>query len=227
MICSLWKIEFVTAPATYVLLDHVDNVASDPEFPWEQGTAVTAPIFQKFAASYPLGGVKPTATWTRIREVKRPRTVALSEANSFPWGVTGYLRITINGGGAFVYLKSAIKGASPSYELATNYLLQAFKAELGPPSNPAFSTPGLLHATRTVSTAGDIYAPTIAGGLAAYACAVFEGTLPPGYTLTTSGANCGKITGTPTTAGFYEWTLALTDSRGARTLYDQSITINP
>jgi len=227
MICSLWKIEFVTASATYVLLDHVDMVESEPEFPWEQQTAVSAPIFQKFTSSMPLGGAGATTSWTRIRSaVPRPRTTAMKDALNFPWGVTGYLRVTISGGGAFVFLRSAIKGISPSYEIAPNYLLQAYTAELGPPEQPVFSTSALLHATRSIGTTGDIFAPTISGGLAAYGAAISEGALPPGYTLTTSGAGCGKITGTPTTAGVYAWTVALTDARGAKELYDHTITIS-
>lgn len=227
MICSLWKIEFVTASATYVLLDHVDMVESEPEFPWDQQSAVTAPIFQKYSSSAPLGGVAASSSWTRIRTVNRPRSTALLDSIQFPWGVTGYLRFTIAGGAAFVFLRSCIKGISPSYEIAPNFLLQAYTAELGPPSLPEFSSSALLHATRAVSTAGDIFAPTISGGASPYAAAIFEGALPAGYALTTSGVGCGKITGTPTTPGVYSWTVALSDARGARILYDQTITITP
>jgi len=227
MICSLWKIEFVTASSTLLLLDHGDNIEVDPEFTAEQATAVSSPIFQGFASSAPLGGTVQTCSWTRIRTVARPRTTALMESINFPWKVTGYMRVTIDGGGAVVYLRSAVKGISPSYELAPNYLLQSYTAELGPPSMPVFSSSALLHATRAVSTAGDIFAPTISGGASPYAASIFAGALPAGYALTTSGAGCGKITGTPTTPGVYSWTVALSDARGARILYDQTITISP
>jgi hypothetical protein len=227
MIKSLWKVEFVTASATYVLLDHGDLISEELMIGGQQATAVSAPIFQKFSSSLALGGVAPQCSWTRIREVLRPRYVATRDFNAFPWGVTGYLRFSIDGGGAFVYLRSSIKGLSPSYNLPHNYLLQAYTAELGPADNPAFSTAALLYTTRAVGAAGDIYAPTISGGLAAYGAAILDGALPAGYALTASGANCGRITGTPTTAGTYAWTLALTDARGAETLYDHTITITP
>jgi hypothetical protein len=223
MIKSLWKIEFITASATHVLLDDGDYIAEELVIGGQQATAVSAPIFQKFASALPLGGVAPTCAWTRIREVLRPRYVATRDFNAFPWGVTGYLRFTIPAGGAFVYLRSCIKGLSPTYNLPFNYLLQAYTAELGPPDNPAFSYSALLHNTRAIGAAGDIYAPTISGGLAAYTASILDGALPAGYALTASG----RITGTPTTAGNYAWTLALSDARGAQTLYDQAITITP
>lgn len=227
MIKSLWKIEYVTAASTSLLLDHGDMIMEELLIGGQQSTAVSAPIFQKFSSSFPLGGASTTCNWTRIRQVNRPRTTATREYNAFPWGVTGYLRVTILDGDAFVYLRSSIKGISPSYDLPMEYLLQAYSAELGPPDNPAFSTAVLLHATRAIGAAGNIYAPTISGGLAAYGAAIVAGALPAGYVLTASGAECGKITGTPTTAGSYAWTLALTDARGARTLYDHTITITP
>lgn len=227
MIKSLWKIEFVTASGTHLLLDHGDYISEEVKIGGNQSTAVSAPIFQKFASSFPLGGMACTTQWTRIREVTRPRTTATREHNAFPWGVAGYVRVSILEGDAFVYLRSSIKGISPSYNLPFNYLLQAYSAELGPPDNPIFSADDLLHTSRSVGAAGNIYAPTISGGLAAYSAAIVGGALPAGYSLTTSGAECGKITGTPTTAGVYSWTLALSDARGAKRLYDHTITITP
>ena len=49
------------------------------------------------------------------------------------------------------------------------------------------------------------------------------GSVPPGLTLATDGA----ITGTPTAAGTFDFTLAVTDADGLTATSDQTITIAP
>jgi FtsP/CotA-like multicopper oxidase with cupredoxin domain len=53
--------------------------------------------------------------------------------------------------------------------------------------------------------------PTLTGGLAPFTWARTAGTMPPGLVLNTT---TGAITGTPTTAGNYSFTLRVTDSAG-------------
>lgn len=73
------------------------------------------------------------------------------------------------------------------------------------------------------------YAYTATGGTAPYAFDLTAGSLPPGITL---NATNGTISGTPTTAGAYTWTVRVTDAAdsvatvadGASVIDDLSIT---
>jgi hypothetical protein len=62
-------------------------------------------------------------------------------------------------------------------------------------------------------TVGTTYSATfsVTGGTAPYTFSKVSGTLPPGLTL---GASTGKLTGTPTTAGTYTFTIKVVDSKG-------------
>jgi hypothetical protein len=222
MIRSLWKIDFVTAAATYTLLDYGDDMDGEPEFSHNQNTVVSAPIFLAFASAYPLGGAASQLSWTRIRKIARPRSAGMFEAAVMPWGQTGYLRVAVKNDRAMVYTRSAVTSVVPAPRIPRDQLLQKFSADLGPPSYPLIASPALITTTRAVGVAGNILNPTITGGLSSYVVTVASGALPPGYTLT-SGS--GLITGTPTTAGSYAWTLAVTDARGAGNLYDYTFTV--
>jgi hypothetical protein len=59
------------------------------------------------------------------------------------------------------------------------------------------------------------------GGLRTYKWALTAGAMPPGLTFFPGGA----ITGRPTTAGEFEFTVTLTDSEGRTTTYDGSLTV--
>ncbi len=60
---------------------------------------------------------------------------------------------------------------------------------------------------------GDAYAQgTVTGGIGPYTAKVTSGSLPPGLTMATSGADAGQITGTPTTPGTYTFSVQGTDS---------------
>ncbi len=59
------------------------------------------------------------------------------------------------------------------------------------------------------------------GGLPTYKWALTAGELPPGLTFFPGGA----ITGRPTTAGEFEFTVTLIDSEGRTTTYDGSLTV--
>src|SRR5581483_3985350 len=65
-------------------------------------------------------------------------------------------------------------------------------------------------ATGTVG-AGYSSAATAAGGLPPYTFSIAAGSLPPGLSLNTS---TGAITGTPSSAGSYSFSIKVTDSSG-------------
>lgn len=226
MICSLHRIELVTGSGTFTLLDFDEMTQSEPDFSAEQNTVITWPLLKKYAGSFPLGGVSQSLTWTRIRSVAKPRTQAMRDTISLPWGISGYLRFSVKDGDAFVFLQSSLKGVSPSFEAVPNWLIQAYTAELGEPSMISVGG-GLNYTSQPVGAAATIFSPGVSGGLAPYSAAIVSGALPPGYSLTTSGGSVGQISGTPTTAGFYKWQLAIADSRGSRVALDQEITITP
>ena len=52
---------------------------------------------------------------------------------------------------------------------------------------------------------------TVTGGTSPFTWSVSAGTLPPGLTL---GASTGLLSGTPTTAGTYSFTVKVTDQPG-------------
>jgi hypothetical protein len=63
----------------------------------------------------------------------------------------------------------------------------------------------------------------LSGGLGPYTASIAAGALPPGLTL--SPAPPISITGTPTTAGTFTFTVKVTDSRGAQATEQGRITI--
>ncbi len=85
---------------------------------------------------------------------------------------------------------------------------------------------GLAVTTTTLTTAavGQSYSQTLAasGGTSPYTWSVGQG-FPPGLTLASTGA----ISGTPTTAGTYSFTVQATDAASATATANLSITVNP
>jgi Putative Ig domain len=52
----------------------------------------------------------------------------------------------------------------------------------------------------------------ISGGVAPYACAISSGTLPTGISLSPTGTAACTLSGTPSGAGTFDFTLTVTDS---------------
>jgi YVTN family beta-propeller protein/uncharacterized repeat protein (TIGR03803 family) len=63
----------------------------------------------------------------------------------------------------------------------------------------------------------------VSGGVAPYTFSITSGSLPPGLTLNTS---TGAITGTPTTAGTYNFTAQVVDSQGTTAISSCSIVVS-
>jgi hypothetical protein len=78
-------------------------------------------------------------------------------------------------------------------------------------------TPGQVRVSYAIGVFAD-------GGVPPYRWSLVAGGLPPGLSLTTSP---GRITGTPTTAGTFTFTLRVTDEGGQQATQQFSITINP
>ncbi|HLJ47001.1 MAG TPA: putative Ig domain-containing protein [Bryobacteraceae bacterium] len=75
----------------------------------------------------------------------------------------------------------------------------------------------------TVNVAYPSTTLTATGGTQPYNWTVTQGSLPPGLNLASSGA----ITGTPTTAGTFPFTVTVTDSKQASTQAPLQIVVNP
>ncbi len=73
--------------------------------------------------------------------------------------------------------------------------------------------PALLFPAPPSGEAGVVYSDqlTVTGGTSPFTWSVSTGTLPPGVTL---GASTGLLSGTPTTAGTYSFTVKVTDHSG-------------
>ena len=111
-------------------------------------------------------------------------------------------------------------------------------AQSGPPLQETYSItvgpPLPLTDTTAVSagTVGTAYTATftLSGGEAPYTWSQVSGQLPPGLALASSGApgqTDNELTGTPTTAGTYVFTMQVTDTLGDTASGQVSITINP
>lgn len=78
--------------------------------------------------------------------------------------------------------------------------------------NPAIVLATTSFANATVSTAFSKQITAATGGTAAYTYAVTAGTIAPGLTLSSSGL----LSGTPTTAGTYNFSITATDSKDCK-----------
>jgi hypothetical protein len=100
---------------------------------------------------------------------------------------------------------------------------QAFTLTIDPP-RPLVITSGACCPDGTVGTAyhTNFFAD---GGVQPYTWSISSGQLPPGLKLAASPP--AGLSGTPTTAGTFSFTVAVTDSTGTRTTEPGSITIQP
>lgn len=93
-------------------------------------------------------------------------------------------------------------------------------------SQPTNSSPGLVvSATLPAATVGSTYnaAVAVSGGTAPYAFSVASGDLPAGILL---GDDSGKISGTPTAAGSFNFAVSVSDSKGLSQQKPLQITVS-
>ncbi len=89
---------------------------------------------------------------------------------------------------------------------------ESFSITINPPRPLVITNPSDQLSSGTVGEfycCGNLFAD---GGVPDYTWSLVGGELPPGLTLSESP---GRITGTPTTAGTYTFTVRVTDERGA------------
>lgn len=108
-----------------------------------------------------------------------------------------------------------------------------YQLTVGPPS-PAPLAIGLPGASPTLpsGTVGTSYAQGffVSGGIAPYTWSVVGGQLPPGLALVSAdppSLNNNELTGTPTTAGTFSFTMQVTDGQGSQASQQFSLTIQP
>jgi len=99
-------------------------------------------------------------------------------------------------------------------------------------NQPLAIVPPAVGTTLSPGMVGGAYAQNffLSGGSAPYTWAVASGQLPPGLTLQNFGNPRdadNELTGTPTTAGTYAFTMRLTDFAGQQTTQQFSLTIDP
>jgi hypothetical protein len=154
------------------------------------GGTVNASYSQAITAN---GGVAP---YTYVVVGSLPAGLTLSSG-----GVLSGTPTTASGS-PFTFTVTATDSSSPTQLTGTqNYSVTIL------PAASLTITPASLG----TGTVGTNYSKTItaSGGLAPYSYAVATGTLPPGVTL---NSTTGALSGTPTTAGTYPFTVTATDS---------------
>jgi large repetitive protein len=112
-------------------------------------------------------------------------------------------------------------------------LYQPYQISVDPNQPLIIDLPSYDGATLPPAMVGGAYALGFgfSGGAAPYTWSVASGSLPPGLALTspyaTSGDNNSQLSGTPTTAGTYTFTMRLSDYDGQQATQQVSLTVDP
>jgi hypothetical protein len=111
--------------------------------------------------------------------------------------------------GAFAYVRDGIvQSQAPSGTVSDVVVGTVVAAPFGPPRLAAATAAVTLPAGTVGASYSTSLATVTTGGYAPRTYALASGGLPPGLTLSASG----RVSGTPTAAGAYAFTLAITDS---------------
>jgi large repetitive protein len=112
-------------------------------------------------------------------------------------------------------------------------LYQDYQISVDPDQPLTIGLPSYDGSTLPPAMVGGAYAQGffLSGGAAPYTWSVASGSLPPGLALTspyaTSGDNDSQLSGTPTTAGTYPFTMRISDFDGQRATQQFSLTVAP
>ena len=116
MIQSLWKIEFITAGGTFLLLDFGDFVPSEIGPKVGQQVDSFSAIGAGWAKSQPQGAAVTSLAWsTRRNHASHAelRGFCFRHAASFPTGQAGTLRISIEDGEVWEIADASVAGTEP------------------------------------------------------------------------------------------------------------------
>jgi large repetitive protein len=156
-------------------------------------------------------------------------------SGSLPSGLS--LPATFTGSGDTISGTAAAPGIEPGSTFTVQGtgdqgqpLYQAYSILVDPNEPLAINASG--GSTLSPGTVGGAYAQNffLSGGAGPYSWAVAAGELPPGLTLQTSGDPrdaSNQLTGTPTAAGTFAFTMRLTDYAGQQATQQFRLTINP
>jgi hypothetical protein len=208
---STGTLSYITAgtytPTVYVADGHGNSVSSSVTVTITQGPSITTasplsgdagvPYSQTFAAT---GGVPPYS-WS----------IPIGTAPAgFSFNAAGVLTGTPNTPGTYNIWIGVMDSAGGS---ARNF----FQLKINP--LPAITTASLPN-----DSVGAAYSQTFAGsnGTTPYTWSLSAGALPPGLGLSSAGV----LSGTPTSAGTYNFTVQLTDAEGQPASHSYSVTIS-
>jgi large repetitive protein len=111
-------------------------------------------------------------------------------------------------------------------------LYQAYQLSVDPDQPLTINLPSYDGSTLPPAMVGGAYAMgfSFSGGAAPYTWSVTSGSLPPGLALTNPygpGDNNSQLSGTPTTAGTYTFTMQVADFDGQQATQQFSLTVDP
>lgn len=100
---SIWKIEWVAGEVATTYLDYGDLMETEPSFGSEQEALTQSAVAAIWSRSYGLGAAQRAITWNRQIIHASPaaaREYCIDHGAALPFLQDGFLRVTIQGGGA-------------------------------------------------------------------------------------------------------------------------------
>lgn len=143
MIASIWKIEFITASGTFLLLDWGDFIAAEIGPKVSQEAESFAPIGADWGRSRPQGGAQTSLSWTVRRDHASHadlRAACMRHAAAFPSGQSGIIRMSIQNGEVWEIESAALTASEPlplvpsaEFRTVTSYNAQGGRLKPGEP----------------------------------------------------------------------------------------------
>jgi hypothetical protein len=149
--------------------------------------------------------------------------VAYSQSNTASGGTGSYVYSVSSGtlpAGTTLNTSTGLVSGTPTTSGAFSYTIRVVDAGAGSATQTVSGTVapvlGLAATVSTYTEVGVTYSQSNAasGGTGSYTYSVFSGTVPAGTTLNTS---TGLVSGTPTTAGAFSYTIQVVDTGGGVT----------
>lgn len=116
MVSSVWKLEFVSAAGTLLLLDYGDDLDEELAFDTEQSVGTYKPIGAGWGEASAEGGAMTSLSWTVRRSHASHaalRAFCLRHPALMPYGQTGALRVSIQGGETWEIEDCALASSKP------------------------------------------------------------------------------------------------------------------